>query len=233
MRCQLNSGLCIGLWQSTLPKTRKTMSLLQKILLRFIARTLFIVFSEHTQEGKCEESIRRGPLASLNLAFNSGQEQELRYFVRCDSDGLGHPLPKEAPINLALAAAYLSDLAPEYDEETLHARDESVLSRRSRMQGLRRAAKRLHVPRPEQPPFRAVRMATQRNSTIHLARGALVIFHWTRRWHYREQSEMLKIMGVYKGEDFVRDRVDYLRENNANLFQTIESWALQLKNQRI
>jgi hypothetical protein len=53
--------------------------------------------------------------------------------------------------------------------------------------------------------------------------------HWTGSWHYREQIEMLNIMGLSKGQDFIRDRVDYLRSNNHPLFEEISRRADRLR----
>jgi len=186
-------------------------------------------FFEHVREGRCEEEILRAPLSKLTNAFATAQYRELRDFVYCDSDGLGNPLPKEACLNLGLAVAYSRNVIPEYNEDVLIARDLSNRARRTRQQKLRRAAKRHGTPATVRRAPGPARLAPYRNSTIHLVTGALVVRQWTSRWHYRQQIEMLNIMGLSKGQDFIRDRVDYLRWSNPILFEKIESWASALK----
>ena len=180
--------------------------------------------------GKCAGEILRAPFGKLAKAIASGQHRELCDFVYRDSDGLGHPLPKEACLNLGLAVAYSNDLLPEYNKDILIARDISNRARRARLQKRRRSAKKLGMLVTCPPTPEPTRLAGHRSSTVHLVTGALVVLHWTGSWHYRHQSEMLNIMGLSKSQDFVRDRVDYLRGSNPDAFEKIESWARDLRN---
>ena len=193
-------------------------------------RRLWTCFFLHVQEGKCAGEILRAPLGKLAKAFASEQHRELYDFVCCDSDGLGHPLPKEACLNLGLAVAYSNDVLPEYNEDVLIARDVNNRLRRARLQKRRRSAKRLGIVATRPPTPEATRLAPHRSSTIHIVTGALVVLHWTGSWHYRQQLEMLNIMGLSKSQDFVRDKVDYLRGSNQEVFEKIESWARDLRN---
>lgn len=190
----------------------------------------FACFFEHV-EGKCQEEILRVPLGRLNHALNSGQHRELEDFINRDSDGLGHPLPRQVCTNLGLAVTYSKDLIPDYNEDILTARKVEQRARRTRMQKMRRSAKRLGtsvvIPAPEHK-----RLAPFRNSTIYLVTGARMILHWTGACHYPEQLEMLDIMGLSRNPDFIRDKVDYLERKRPELFKTIESWAAEVKKYR-
>jgi hypothetical protein len=179
----------------------------------------------HVQEAKCQEKILRTPFSRLAQAFESGKHPELANFVTVDSDGLGHPLPKEVCVNLGLAVAYSNSVIPEYNKDVVTARATSSHERRRQLQKRRRAAKRFglsaSIPTTSTPP----RLASHKNSTIHVVTGALVVRHWTGSWHYREQMEILNIMGLHKTHDFIRDRVDYLRTSNPAMIEKIEGWA--------
>jgi len=124
-----------------------------------------------------------------------------------DSDGLGHPLPKEVCVNFGLAVAYCNDVMPEYNEDVRVSRAVTSRERRRRQQIRRRAAKKFGI---SAPPLRlpSASLAPYKNSTIHVVSGALVVRHWTGSWHYREQIEILNIMGLHKGNDYIRDRVE-------------------------
>jgi len=188
-------------------------------------KTLWTCFFEHVREGKCQGEILREPFSKLTTAFTAQQHRALYEFVCCDSDGLGNPLPKEVCLNLGLAVAYSNDVIPEYNNDVLIARNLSNRARRARLQKLRRSARRFGVSPPASPKPESTRLARHKSSTIHLVTGALVVRHWTGSWHYRQQIEMLSIMGLSKGEDFVSDRVEFLLGTNQALFEKIESWA--------
>src|SRR3954469_22463367 len=64
-------------------------------------KSLETCFFEHVKMGKCQE-ILRVPLSDLARALASSRHRDLETFVNRDSDGLGHPLPKEVCVNLAL-----------------------------------------------------------------------------------------------------------------------------------
>jgi hypothetical protein len=186
----------------------------------------------HVEDGKCQGEILRVPFARLKGAFDSGQHNELERFVNRDSDGLGNPLPREVSVNLGLAVVYSTDFIPEYNGDVLVARDKNARARRARAQRTRRAARRLGVP-PVGFRSESKRLAPYKNSTIHLVSGALLVHHSTGSWHYREQTEMLSIMGLFRNGDFIRYRVDYLSRSNPTMFERIEAWALEVKNVRL
>jgi hypothetical protein len=182
-------------------------------------------FSRHEEEGRCSNDLLRTALGKLTRAFETGEHRELERFVRYDSDGLRNPLPPEVCTNLALGAAYSLNPALEYSSELLQEQAEKRVARRTEQQRLRRARRRHGVLPSENWPPRLARLESHKSSTIHLATGALVLRDWTGNWHYRQQGEIIRVMGLHKGEDFVRDRLDYLRDNNPEMFARIENWA--------
>jgi hypothetical protein len=185
-------------------------------------------FSEHVRVGNCQEEILRVPLSKLAHALESRQHRELNNFINCNSDGLGHPLPRDVCINFGLAIAYSNGVIPEYNRDILIAQDLNKLEKRRQRQKLRRAAKKFGLSVPALP-CQSTRLARHRNSTVHVATGALVVRQWTGRWHYPEQMEILQIMGLYRSDDFIRDRVDYLRKTNPIMFEKIKSWTTAMK----
>jgi hypothetical protein len=192
-------------------------------------KTLWTCFSDHIQEGKCEGDILLMPLGRLTDALNSGKHCELEHFVCRDSDGLGHPLPREAYTNMGLGVLYSKNVIPEYNGDIVLAHRAAARARRARAQRLRRSRQRLGIPSAASTSSESSRLAPYKNSTVHLVSGALVVLHWTGNWHYKEQTEMLGIMGLSKSQDFVRDRVDYLQASNPALFQAIDSWASRIR----
>jgi hypothetical protein len=182
--------------------------------------------------GRCQQQLLRLPLTKLKQALDFPQYRDLDCFINRDSDGLGHPLPKEVCINLGLAVAYSHNLIPEYNQDVRIARSVDKREQRRRQQKIRRAARKVGMQVPTKPRP-SPRLAVYKNSTIHITTGALVVWHWTGRWHYREQIEMLQIMGLFKNQDFVRERVDYLRKSNPLIFEQIESCAAEIKNRRL
>lgn len=186
------------------------------------------------QEGRCEGHVIRLPLRKLEDALDSGRHERLAEFVRINSDGLGNPLPEQALSNLSLAVVYSNEIIPEYNNDVIEARETANRARRRDTQRFRRAAKRLGIetaPNVRSP--QSSRLARHKNSTVHLVTGALVVRCWTGSWHYRQQLEMLGIMGLLKGPDFVRDRVDYLERSNKVLFDELSSWANEIGRSRL
>jgi hypothetical protein len=192
-------------------------------------KTLWTCFFEHVRAGTCKKEILREPLERIEKAFGSQEHRELENFIRRDSDGLGNPLPSEVCVNLGLAVAYANNRIPEYNPDVLIERDVYRSSRRVRLQRSRRAAKKLGAQAVAIRSPERTRLARHRNSTIHIVSGALAVRHWTGRWHYREQVEILSLMGLSKSEDFIRDRVDHLRTSNPGTFEQIGLWAKGIK----
>ena len=168
------------------------------------------------------------PFGKRDEAFKSGNWSELHYFVNCDSDGLGHPLPKEVCLIFGLAVAYCNNVIPNYNGDVVIRSKLRRGERRKYSQQLRRASKK-HRATVAISAGESARLAPFRNSTIHFATAALVVRHWTGNWHYREQSEILQIMGLSKSQDFIRDRIDYLRGHNLKTFDKIDLWASRIK----
>jgi hypothetical protein len=189
---------------------------------------LWTCFHEHFRAGQCPTDILRIPLDRLADELESGRHPALAEFVCHNSDGLGNPLPQEVCDSLGLAVACANGVLPEYNADVLTDRKQASREHRSARQKLRRAAKRLGMS-PPILPLGAIRAAPHRNSTIHLATGAVVTRYWTGRWHYREQNDILRIMGRSQSVSFIQDRVDYLRSHNATVFGLIESRAAALE----
>ena len=188
-------------------------------------KKLHLCLTEHLQEGKCPGQIVRLPLKKLAVALDSGDYPELRRFIRHDSDGLGNPLLNDVCDNLGLVVVYRNYSIPDYDKSTLlDSRRRRHISR-NESQRRRRAAEKHGARAPAGASPESFHLAPYRRSSIHLAAGALAVRDWTGNWHYREQMEILKIMGLSKGEDFIRDRLDYLSKRNPQMFQVIASSA--------
>jgi hypothetical protein len=179
--------------------------------------------------GRCQEEILRVPLEKLAKALTSGKHSRLDRFLNRDSDGLGHPLPQDVCRHFGFAVVYTEDVIPDYNADVLARQKEARRARRTDRQRVRRAASRLGTSTGDVRLEKA-HLAPHRNSTIHLATGALVTLHWTGGWHYREQAELLEIMGLAKSQDFVRDRVEYLRTRNRAMCEMLESRAIAIKN---
>jgi hypothetical protein len=159
----------------------------------------------------------------------SGKHTALEEFINHNSDGLGNPLPQEVCERFGFAVACVNDRIPDYNQDVLMAQKEARLQRRAETQRIRRAANRQNVS-ITLSHLEGKHLSPHRNSTIHLTTGALITHHWTGCWHYREQSEILKIMGLTKNSDFIRNRLEYLREHNPAKFDLIESQAVVLKS---
>jgi hypothetical protein len=186
-------------------------------------------FSEHRLVDNCDDNALEIPLGKLTRAFGSRENHDLHNFVRHDSDGLGHPLPEDVCVNLGVAVAHLKSVVPEYGEDVVIARDMRSRQRRTRTQNVRRAARRLGILVSPPSGVRVPQLAPHRQSTIRLVTGALVVRNWTGTWHYRELTEMLAIMGIFKNIDFIRDRVEYLRRSNPSTFTRIQSFASAIR----
>lgn len=191
-------------------------------------RTLWTCFSEHLKDGDCQREILRVPLGRLGRALDSGRHPRLSEFVKYNSDGLGHPLPEYVCRHFGFAVACLGSAMPDYNRDVLAAQKETRRLRRTKVQRIRRAAQRqgvsagsLRAEKSHLSPFR--------NSTIHIVAGALVTLHWTGGWHHRENAEMLEIMGLARSQDFVPDRIEYLRIRNRSMFEMIESQAIAMR----
>lgn len=181
---------------------------------------------------QCCQEIIRLPLNELAQALESGNHPDLDEFVNLNSDGLGTPLAPEVCINFGLAVAYSKNVIPEYNDDILLSRHARNRERRAQQQRFRRAALRLGESMTTER-CRYTHLAPHKNSNIHVVTGALFALHWTGAWHYREQMGILRIMGLYKGDDFIRDRIDYLRRNNPATYENIRLLAAGLRKQRL
>jgi hypothetical protein len=191
-------------------------------------KMLHTCWAEHRLSGKCPGQSLRVPLEKLAAALDSEKYSELTRFVRHNSDGLGNPLPHDVCDNLGLAVDYLNNSIPEYDKSALLVSRRRRRISRNEKQRIRRAMERrglgtglgaVAIPLHPPEPFR---LEPYKRSTIHLVAAAVAVRHWTGQYHYRRQMELLRIMGLFKGEDFIRDRVDYLRRSNPQILERIE-----------
>jgi len=189
--------------------------------------SLWTCFYVHVRDG-CQTEILRVPIDRLAHELHSGKHPDLGRFVNRDSDGLGHPLPVDVCRSFGFAVACAADLIPEYNQDVLVEQQEARLRRKAERQRIRRAAIRNNVS-VDLPRVGGRHLSPHRNSTTYLATGALITRHWTGNWHYREQAEILELMGLAKGPDFIRDRVAYLRDHNRAMFDMIQSRAAAMR----
>jgi hypothetical protein len=193
--------------------------------------SIWTCFDEHLTNGQCQTPILRIRLDRLAGAFTSGRHSELEEFVNHNADGLGNPLLPEVPDSLALAIACVEGRIPDYSPDVLIPRDEARRKLKARAQRRRRARLRQNVS-IDTPHAAGKYVSACRNSTIYLVTAALITKHWTGRWHYREQSEILGIMGLSQNLDFIRDRLDYFRDHSPSSYDWIESLANALAEAR-
>ncbi len=190
---------------------------------------LWTCMRKHTEEGQCPAQRVERPLQQLAYAFASQRYGELEHFVLRDSDGLGNPLPHRVCAHLGLVVLHSKGELPEYDKAFLLQRQVSLRKHRTQTQKIRRAAARLGQNLELSAYADPVHLAPHRNSTIQLVAAALSVREWTGGWHYREQIEMLRIMGLSKSPDFVRDRLEYLKAKNPPLYVEIASRAADVR----
>ena len=188
------------------------------------SRSLSTCFTRHFEEGTCHEPILREPLGKLAQALRSPANRELERFVNRDSDGLENPLPVDVCRHFGLAVVCYKELLPEYNGDVLSAQKEGRAERRATLQRRRRAARKFGLSiAPTRLP--KTHISPYRNSRRHLVTGAIITHLWTGRWHYRQQAQILEIMGLRMSEDFIRDGVSYIQASNPSIFQQIESFA--------
>jgi hypothetical protein len=191
--------------------------------------SIWTCFDEHLKNGRCKTQILR--LNTLASALTSGRHSELEEFVNHNADGLGNPLLPEVPDSLALAIACVDGRIPDYSPDIRIPRDEARRRLRAQAQRRRRAEARHKISIPT-PRAAGTYVSACRNSTICLATAALMTKEWTGRWHYREQNEILNIMGLFQNPDFIRNRVDYFRRRSPGAYGRIESQAILLAQTR-
>jgi hypothetical protein len=189
--------------------------------------SIWTCFDEHLTSGRCQSQILQLPLDSLRNALTSGRHSELEEFVNHNADGLGNPLLPEVPDSLALAIACVEGRIPDYSPDVLIPRDKARRELKAQAQRRRRARLKQNIS-VAAPHAAGTYVSAYRNSTIYLATAALMTKHWTGRWHYREQSEILSIMGLSQNCDFIRNRVDYFRHHCPSSYDRIESQAAAL-----
>jgi hypothetical protein len=193
--------------------------------------SIWTCFDEHLTNGQCQTQILRLRLDRLANALASDRHSELEEFVNRNADGLGNPLLPEVPDSLALAIACVEGRIPDYSPDVLIPRDEARRKLRAQAQRQRRARIRQNVSIAI-PQAAGTHVSARRNSTVYLATAALMTKHWTGRWHYREQNEILSIMGLSQNCDFIRDRVDYFRDHSPGSYHRVESQASALAEER-
>jgi hypothetical protein len=141
----------------------------------------------------------------------------LREFVEKNADGFGNPLPQEVPANFALAALCINGSIEDIPHSAKLEQKEAQGLRRAARQREARACRRLRLQ------IIATRGAYHRvdlykRSTLLIASGALLTRAFSGSAHYSEQIELLRLIGVYRQEDFVRDRLDALRDARPEIY---------------
>jgi hypothetical protein len=144
----------------------------------------------------------------------------LREFVKTDGDGLGNPLPREVTADFALAALCISghiDDVPfvaRLEQRNMQLRQRAVRQREARAcraLGLRISATRARYNRVD----------LYKRSTVLIAGGALVTRIFAGSPHYAQQSELLRLIGIHKQEDYVRDRLSALANTRPELYNLL------------
>jgi hypothetical protein len=177
-------------------------------------------FHLHETSTECENSLIAPVLAQLEEKLAMPSQAALREFIMRDSDGFGNPLPREVPADFALAALCLSD---SIEDIPLSARIEqrcTQLQRRAARQREARACHRLGL-KINATRARYNRVNLYKRSTVLIASGALVTRVFSGSPHYAQQSELLRLIGIHKQEDYVRDRLDALQDMRPQLYNLL------------
>ena len=174
-------------------------------------------FYDHETSGQCEHSLIAPVLARLEEQLAMPSQAALREFVKRDGDGFGNPLPEEVPTDFALAALCLRGCIEDIPFSARVQQENAQRERRVARQREARACRKLGL---EITAIRAPynRVDLYKRSTVLIASGALVTRAFSGRPHYAQQSELLRLIGIHKQEDFVRDRLNALENARPALF---------------
>jgi hypothetical protein len=177
-------------------------------------------FYLHETSGQCENSLIAPVLARLEERLATPSHAILREFVKTDGDGLGNPLPREVPADFALAALCLNGRIDDVPFAAKLEQRNIQLKRRADRQREARACRALGL-RITATRARYNRVDLYKRSTALIASGALVTRIFSGSPHYAQQSELLRLVGIHKQEDYVRDRLNSLEITRPQLYNLL------------
>jgi hypothetical protein len=177
-------------------------------------------FYLHETSGQCENSLIAPVLAQLEEKLAMPSLTALREFIKRDGDGFGNPLPREVPADFALAALCLSGRIEDVHFSARLEQRNTQLQRRAARQREARACRRLGL---EITATRAryTRVDLYKRSTVLIASGALITCAFSGSPHYAQQSELLRLIGIHRQEDYVRDRLNALQNTRPQLYDIL------------
>lgn len=177
-------------------------------------------FYLHETSGQCENSLIAPVLAQLEEKLATPSHATLREFIKRDGDGFGNPLPREVPADFALAALCLSGRIEDIPFSARLEQRDTQLQRRAARQREARACRKLGMSITA-TRARYNRVDLYKRSTVLIASGALVTCAFSGSPHYAQQSELLRLIGIYKQEDYVRDRLNALENTRPHLYSLL------------
>lgn len=177
-------------------------------------------FYVHQTEGQCENSLIAPLLAQLEQKLALPSQEALREFIKSDGDGFGNPLPKEVPADFALAALCLTGRIENIPFSARFEQENAQRQRRTARQREARACHRLGL-NITATRARYNRVGLYKRSTVLIASGALITCAFSGSPHYAQQSELLRLIGIHKQEDYVRDRLSALENARPQLYNLL------------
>jgi hypothetical protein len=170
------------------------------------------------QVGKdCEHSLVAPVLAQLEKQLDDPRHIQLHNFVTQDADGFGNKLPEEVPANLALASLCLSGKIEDIPHSAKLEQRETQRRIRAAKQREARACQRLGL-RVVATRNAYHRVDLYKRSTALIAEAALLTRAFAGSPHYGEQHQLLRLVGVHRQEDFIRDRLNALRNTRPSIY---------------
>jgi hypothetical protein len=174
-------------------------------------------FYVHETSSQCENSLIAPVLAQLEEKLAMPSHATLREFIRMDGDGFGHPLPREVPADFALAGLCLSGRIEDIPISARLDQKTAQVQRRAARQREARACRRFGLTiTATRAPYNRVDL--YKRSTVLIASGALVTRVFSGSPHYAQQSELLRLIGIHKQEDYVRNRLNALESARPQLY---------------
>jgi hypothetical protein len=177
-------------------------------------------FYLHETSGHCESSLIGPVLAQFEEKLAMPSQALLRTFVKKDGDGFGHPLPRQVSVDFALAALCLSG---HIDNIPLSARQEQKAAQRRQRADRQREARACRKFGLFVTPTRASynRVDLYKRSTVLISSGALIVCAFSGSPHYSQQSSLLRLIGIHKQEDYVRNRLNALKSARPQLYDLL------------
>jgi len=177
-------------------------------------------FYLHETSRQCKHSLIVPLLAQLDEKLAMPSQATLREFIKSNGDGLGNPLPREVPADFALAALCLSGHVEDVPPSARIDQKAAQLQRRATRQREARACHRLGLAvAATRAPYHRVDL--YKRSTALIASGALVTRIFSGSPHYSQQIELLRLLGIHRQEDYVRDRLDALENARPQLYNVL------------